>query len=393
MIGLYLTIAIVGGTVHTGDGETLEEATVRLEDGRSTAVGKGTAPAGATVFDAKGKVVTPGLIESRSRLGLIEIEGVAATRDDNFGGPSPVRAAYRVRDSFNPYSMVLPIQRAGGVTSFVATPNGGLISGQAAAFAMHAHAEPIADPVGLVLNLGGNGGGARGAALHQLRTVLADARLLLKQGKAFERNQLRALSAHHLDLRALEPVLKGEVPLLVSVNRRADIEALLRLAAEEKLKIVLFGAAEAWLVAEALAKAKVPVVLRPSDNLPHNFDQLSARHDAVKILDEAGVEVAIATFSTHNARKLRQWAGNAVRSGLKPAQALKAITATPARILGLKDRGTIAVGKVADVVLWSGDPFELSTHAEQVLVEGRPSPGPHRQQLLFERYRQLPPSF
>ena len=153
---------------------------------------------------------------------------------------------------------------------------------------------------------------------------------------------------------------------------------------------MIVGGREAWLEAESLAKAQVPVVIDPSANLPGSFDALRTRHDAVAILSRAGVKVAISTFSTHNARKLRQWAGNAIRSGLSRAEALKAVTSTPANILGLKERGAIQKGRVADLVVWSGDPFELSSEAEQVIIGGRLMSSNHRQRALFERYRTLP---
>ncbi len=201
---------------------------------------------------------------------------------------------------------------------------------------------------------------------------------------------MRRLAAGRLDLKALKPVLQGKMPLMIGVNRQSDIRTALRLAEEYRLRIVIMGGREAWLEAENIARAQVPVVIDPSANLPGNFDALKTRHDAVSILSRAGVRVAISTFSTHNARKLRQWAGNAVRSGLSPAIALQSVTSIPAEILGLSDRGIISKGRIADIVVWSGDPFELSSHAEHVIIGGRVMPRSHRQHALFERYRTLP---
>jgi imidazolonepropionase-like amidohydrolase len=165
------------------------------------------------------------------------------------------------------------------------------------------------------------------------------------------------------------------------------------LAAEERVRLVLVGATEAWMVAEQIAAAKVPVIVDASANLPSNFDMVHARSDAAALLHRAGVKVVLSTFDAHNVRKLRQWAGNAVRDGLPHAEALKAVTSAPAEVLGIPDRGVLAKGKIANLVVWSGDPFELSTRAEQVVVQGRPVPANHRQRALFERYRTVPPPY
>ena len=190
-------------------------------------------------------------------------------------------------------------------------------------------------------------------------------------------------------LKAMKRVLDGTIPLMVGVNRRSDIVSALRLMEEFGIRIVIVGGREAWLEAEQLAKLKVPVILDPSANLPGNFDALRTRHDAAVLLDKAGVDFAISTFSTHNARKLRQWAGNAIRSGLSGARAMRSVTSAAARIIGLEGRGLIKKGYWADIVVWSGDPFELSTQAEQVIISGQFMPKQHRQQALFQRYRTI----
>ncbi len=389
---LAAAIAIVGGTVHTGDGLTVKDATVLIEGDRIIAVGQLPAPAGALVIDARGKIVTPGLIEAQSTLGLVEISGVGPSNDTDMGGKHPIRAANRVVDSYNPFSPVIPIQRVEGVTTIVAAPHGGLISGQSAAYDLWPDAEPIA-PVAIGLNLGGRDGGARGAALLRLRELTQDARRYGKDRRAFDQNRFRPVRASRLDLEALQPVLRREVPLAVRVSRRADILTMLRVAQEERVRLVLVGALEAWTLADRLAAAKVGVVLDPSANLPFNLDAVHTREDAVVRLHAAGVPVALSTFSAHNVRKLRQWAGNAVRAGLPRDAALAAVTSTPARLFGLTDHGRLTKGAIANVVVWSGDPFELSTRAEHVFVRGHRAPKMHRQRALFDRYRKVPPPY
>lgn len=389
---LSAAIAIVGGTVHTGDGLTVKDATVVIDGGRVVAVGKVPAPAGATVVDARGKVVTPGLVDAQTTLGLVEIEGVAPSNDTDLGGRHPIRAAYRAVDAYNPFSPVIASQRVEGVTTIVAAPVGGLVSGQSAAYDLLGDA-PIAAPVGIGVFLGGRDDGSRGGAILKLREVLEDARRYGKDRRAFEQNRFRAVAASRLDLEALQPVVAGRLPLTVRVGRRADILTVLRLAREEKVRIVLVGAHEAWLVADQLAAARVPVLVDASANLPFDLDAVHTRADSPALLHAAGVTIALSTFDAHNVRKLRQWAGNAVREGLPFDVALAAVTSVPADIFGLAGHGRIAKGAVANVVVWSGDPFELSTRAEQVIVRGEVAPPMHRQRALFERYRTVPPPY
>jgi len=392
---LAASIALVGATVHPGDGPAVQDALVLINGDAVVSVTTGGAPPpGAMVIDARGKTITPGFIESWTQLGLVEIEGIEATRDDNAGG-DPVRAAHRVVDAFNPASEVIPVQRAHGITAAVVAPNGGQISGQAAVFELDApegSSGLVAANVGVVFTYGATGGPSRSAVLAGLRELFADARAFARNRAAWEKNQYRSLAASHLDLEALLPVLDGQVPLLVHVARKADILAILDLAKTERVRVVLVGATEAWQVAETLARAQVPVVIDPVENAPESFDRLGARADAAALLERAGVTVLLSTFSTHNARKLRQWAGNAVREGMTHAGALRAVTAAPAQVFGLKRLGTLRPGQRADLVVWSGDPFEPLTQVERVLIGGRDVSLRHRQRALAERYRLLPPA-
>jgi len=392
---LAASIALVGATVHPGDGPAVPDATVVIDGDAVVSVTQGGAPpTGATVIDARGKVVTPGFIESWTQLGLVEIEGIESTRDDDAGG-DPVRAAHRVVDAFNAASEVIPVQRAHGITAAVVAPNGGQIAGQAAAFELDAPEGGnglVAPNVGVVFSYGATGGPSRSAVLADLRELFADARVFARNRAAWEKNQYRPLAASHLDLEALQPILDGQVPLLVHVARKADILAILDLAKTERIRVVLIGATEAWQVADMLARAQVPVVIDPVENAPESFDRLGARADTAALLERAGVTVLLSTFSTHNARKLRQWAGNAVREGMTHAGALRAVTAAPAQVFGLKRLGTLRPGQRADLVVWSGDPFEPLTQVERVLIGGRDISLRHRQRALAERYRLLPPA-
>lgn len=389
--------AIVGARVYTEPGAVIENATIVVRDGRVRAIGPSVpVPAGVRRIDATGKVVTAGLIDSSTRMGLVEVDLEESTVDGRFGrgGADVVHAAYRAVDGYNPRSVAIPIGRAGGVTSVVTAPEGGLISGTAAWAQLvdDAPADAIVAPaVAMYANLGEDAAGSlHSMAVERLRELLADAVDYARRQAAYERNQTRGFAAERLDLIALGPVVQGRMPLVVRAHRASDIRAALRLARELRLRLVIEGGTEAWMLASELAAARVGVILDPTANLPSSFDRVYVRDDAATVLAAAGVDVALSSLgSASNVRILRQLAGIAVAQGLAPEAALAAITTVPARLFGL-DRGHLRPGAVADLVIWSGDPFELSTRAEQVFVAGKSQSARTRQTLLLERYRKLP---
>jgi imidazolonepropionase-like amidohydrolase len=191
-------------------------------------------------------------------------------------------------------------------------------------------------------------------------------------------------------LEALVPVLRGERPLVITAHRVSDIEAALRLADELKLKIILSGASEAWLLAGELARRHVPVILDPMGGLPVRFDRLHARDDQAARLARAGVPVMFSTFSAHQVRLLWQQAGNAVRFGMDHDAAIRAITEVPASAFGLHGYGKIEPNAVANLVVWEGDPLETSGRPLHVFVHGREASLETRQTRLLERYRTVP---
>lgn len=399
------TLAVVGGTVHTlGPAGTLAPATVLIEDGRIVAVGEVAVPPGARVVDAAGKVVTPGLMDSMSGIGLVEISLEAATRDTATELPR-LTAAFDVAEAVNPRSTLIAVNRVEGLTRALVAPSprGGPIAGRAAV--IHLGPGPgtvVATPAALVVALGERGaelaGGSRAATLLLLREALADARDFAAHREAWESAARRPYAPSRLDLEALAPVVAGELPVAAWVHRAADIEAVLRLAEAEGLRLVVVGGAEAWRVAPALAAAGVPVVLDPLANLPASFEQLGATLENAARLAAAGVTVAFTSGDSHNGRNLRQAAGNAVAHGLPWQTGLAAITANPAEIWGVAESyGTLEPGRDADLVVWDGDPLEVTTAAERVFIRGREVSPESRQTLLRDRYRELggsrPPAY
>ena len=231
-------------------------------------------------------------------------------------------------------------------------------------------------------------GGARSAAILRLREALQDAADFAANRKAFEAGDRREYSLSRLDLEALVPVVRGELPLVVTADRASDIVAALRLAKELKLRLILAGVAEGWMVAGEIAAADVPVLVEPLDNLPSSFEQLGATIANAARLRTAGVRVAFMNGDAHNARNVRQSAGNAVANGMTWHDALAALTTVPASIWGIAERyGSLEPGKDADLVIWDGDPLEVTTYADVVLIRGVEIPMESRQTLLRDRYR------
>ncbi|MBI1968176.1 MAG: amidohydrolase family protein [Gemmatimonadetes bacterium] len=397
---LSQTIAITGGTVFPVSGPKIENATVLIRDGKIAAVGPTVAiPSDASRIDARGKWVTPGLIDGGGQLGLTEIGAVTSTNEGAFHG-NDVAASFNVAEGINPASNLVPVTRVEGITTALAAPAGGLILGQAVIIDLDGptiEAMLVKSPAAMVINLSegakGAGGGSRAGVAARLRRVLNDALEYSRRKTDYTRAQMQALAAPGADLEALLPVLRGELPVVVMANRRSDIETAVRITREYKLKLILAGAQEGWMVAPAIAAAGVPVLVQPLDNIP-SYDALGVRYENAAALARAGVKVVLLETDSHNSRNLRQQAGNAVSYGMTWDQALRAVTLTPAEVFGVADRyGSLEVGKVANVVVWSGDPFEFGTSVERVLIRGRDIPLRSRQTELLDRYRTLPPKY
>ncbi len=398
-------LAIFGATIHTlGPLGTIRGGTIVIEEGTIRAVGADVPiPAGATRIDATGKVITPGLFDSLSRIGLVEVSQVDGTADAQSENDR-ITAALSVADALNPESSLIAINRIEGLTHALVAPEVGasLIAGQAAVIQLGGGELVLRSPAAMLAVLGETGaekaGGSRAGAILLLREALADARDWADHRADWEKGARRSYALSRLDLEALGPVARGEMPMMIQAHRASDLLAALRLAKEEKLNLILAGADEGWRVAAEIAAAGVPVVLNPLDDLPTSFEALGARLDNAARMKAAGVRIAFATFDAHNARNLRQAAGNAAANGLPWLDALAAMTIEPAKIWGVSERlGSLEPGKEATLVIWDGDPLEVTTFPEQVIVRGASLPQRSRQIELRDRYRtlsgELPPAF
>ena len=296
-----------------------------------------------------------------------------------------LRPEFDVRTAYNPHSTVIPVTRIEGYTWTLlgASRSGSIIGGQGQAVTLDGEFGAfLGDPV-LFIDIGadasGQSHGSRAAQWMLLNQAMEEAQssdlrwspepLLTTTGR-------RALAG-----------FSGAGIVIFNADRASDILQVLSFAEKRGISPVISGGAEAWMVAEQLAEAGVPVLLDPLLNLPGSFDQHAARLDNAAILHEAGVTISFHSGETHNARKLRQAAGNAVANGLPYEAALAALTSNPARIFGLGDGiGTVQENSRADLVIWSGDPLEVTSTAEQVIISGKRIPMISRQTLLRDRY-------
>lgn len=399
------TVAITGGTLYPVSGPRIENATIILSDGVITAMGTNvTIPANARRIDATGKWITPGLVATSTSLGVVEVGSVRDTRDVGARGKDNIAAAFRVWDAFNPNATSLPVARQdGGITTAGVMPSGGMVAGLGAVFDLREGAPVEAmlrkAPAAMVVRLddaAAAGSGSRAEALARLRTLLRDARDFNLKRVQYDAGSLRELSASRADLDAMQLVLKGTIPMVITADRASEILNAIAIGKEFGIRIVIASGAEAWSVAPQLAAAKVPVLTGAMNNIPESFNALGQRQENLALLRTAGVQVAIlgngaGGEENFNVRNLRYEAGNAVAYGMSWDDALRAITLAPAEILGVGDRvGSLAVGKAANVVIWSGDPFEYATQPERVFVGGRDTRVVTRQEQLTARYRNLP---
>ena len=396
-------VLIRNATVHTAGAQgTLHDTDVLIQGGTIRAIGKAlAAPAGAQVVDAAGRPLTPALFAGITGIGLEEVSGESPTVDNAVSlADQPLRPEFDVTLAYNPASVLVPVARVEGLgfTLLAANAGKGFVAGQGGVVRLDGSADPVGPRalfVGLDAGAAELGGKSRASLWMLLEQMIAEAR-----------GRMPADSPHALLTPAgratLARYLNGQGRIVVRIDRAADIRQLLRWAERERVRVAIAGGAEAWQLAPQIAQARVPVFVDALVDLPASFDQIGATLRNAALLQAAGVEVGFTQSgdASHNARKVRQLAGNAVANGLPWEAGLAGLTRVPAQALGVGDRlGSIAVGRSADLVLWSGDPLDVAHTAQQVWLGGRAMPMRSRQTELRDRYLQgsgesgLPPAY
>jgi len=395
------TTAITGGKIVIGDGSApIEGGTVLIRGGRVVAAGANVAiPADAQRIDATGKWVTPGIFAGFSRIGLVEVGAVSQTNDTE-ADKSVFSAALDIQYAVNPFASPISVNRAAGVTRAVVSPDSGssIFGGYGAVIDLGQDENPITEARAFqFVELGEAGhrraGGSRAAAHILFRALLEEARTYARNPAVFDSDLLKAS-----DAKALLPVINGSTKLLVHVESANDILKVLDLRKDfPALDLVLVGANEGWRVAEHIAAAGVPVLASALSDLPYGFEDLSATQSNIGRMKDAGVRVAIGMINDRDAHQLRysvQYAGNLVAltkvpraTGLTWDEAFAAISSVPAEIMDMGGQlGSLKAGRKADVVIWTGDPLELSTQVEKVMIDGVDQSLSNRQMRLRDRY-------
>lgn len=402
--------AVTGATVAIGDGSApITGGTVLVRGGKIVAAGRNVViPAGVPVIDGTGKWVTPGLVTAMTDLGLVDV-GAVDESNDSYASTARFSAGLDVSLAIDPDAPPVAVSRAAGITRAGVAPiaANAIFAGQGAVIDLAQNGPGTVSPRAFQLvELGERGsdlaGGSRVAAQALLRNALREARDLSqrqpgKDAAGQTAGQPNDALLTRVDAAALIPVVTGKQPLFVHVERAADIRGVLALGREfPALRLVIVGAGEGWRVASELAAAKVPVLASALADLPNTFETLAATQSNVGRMTAAGVKVALGGFYDNDQpRYAPQFAGNLVglsrvpgAAGLSWGQALAAITSVPADILGESAAfGSLKPGLTADVVLWDGDPLEVSSAPVTIFIDGKPQLLVNHQSRLRQRYR------
>ena len=375
------SLAIINATIHTSTEQgVLKGASIVMDNGKITAINPAEVSADE-IIDANGKIVTPGFIASNNQRGLVEVGAVAGSRD---AGDDKAGIDFDVSLAYNAHSSLIPYARKGGVTRDVITPYGGdsIFAGLASVVDLSGSLESdVQKQAALVVHLGERRKGSRAFTLQTLINKLdAHQTKLSKKDKKDD-------DKPSTEDKVMAKVLSGDMPLVISVSRAADIIELIKVKEQFGVNLVLSGAQDAVVVKEHIAKANIPVIISAMDNLPGSFDSLHANLNNAGLLEKAGVKVLLTVGgdASHNIYQLRYDAGNAVSYGMSQQGALKAVTSNVADVFGI-NAGSIEVGKAADVVMWTNDPFEISSNVSRMFINGTEVSTQSRQDKLRDRY-------
>jgi len=412
------TFAIVGARVVPVSGPVVENGTVVIQNGKIVAVGVGVAvPAGAEKIDGKGLSIFPGMIDASTAMGLAEIgQGANATVDVSEVGTMNANA--KAIMGVNPHSSHVNVTRVNGITSVLAAPSGGLISGQAAVINLNGstQADMAVDGVaGLVINyprviggggFGGGGGGfgggqgaqvdfneavrRRDAQIDDLKKIFKSAENYARAVEAYAKDKNLPAPQTDLKYEAMVPYVRGQRPIFFTVERERDIRSVAKFVAEMKVKGIIVGGQEAWRAADDLKKNNISVIYTNIYSLPvREDDAYDSLYEAPSKMQQAGVRFCISTGDQGaEVRDLPYQAGLAGAYGLSPDEALKSVTLYPAQILGVADKlGSIETGKMANIVVTDGDILDPRTNIKYLFINGRLLPLTSRHTELFDSFK------
>lgn len=378
-------------------GKWLQDAKVSVRNGVIQSINSESPAGDVTQIDGKGQYLTPGLIDSYSNVGLYNIANDSLSQDIRTNNAQP-HPDFQAADALDADSVRIPLKRLGGVTTSIIGIQGGIAASTGLAYDMVEGGGFSKTPVALFGTVEKtedreHKSKNRAEIWSQLRTLIGDASYYMKNKNAYFAGNAPPLSLPYRQLEAMIPVLTGEVPWILYADRADDIQKIIALKERShskglKIQFVIAGASESWMVADQLKEHKIPVMMAPNDQHAFNFSKARARFDLAAYLQSKGVTLIITDTNDHGANRLNQEAGMAVRYGLSPEDALTAITETPSTVFKL-NRGVIAPNKVANLVLWNGNPLEPTSSPEKIWIAGKDQSLVNRQTQLAEKYLKL----
>ena len=350
---------------------------------------------GDLVINGTGKILTPGIISTDTEIGIVEIGALSVTRDDS---SNLYQIGFSIYDAFNPNSVLIPWNRSNGITSTLTLPQNtnSPIGGLGSFFVLDSSLEISGSKdVVMIGRVGGSGSKSRAETFAIIEDLLefassidsSDMKTYKDIAEIIDGSPIaETMDLHPRDLKALHKLVNDELPLIIKANRASDLLKLIKLKEEYDLNLIIMGAQEAGLVASRIAESKIPLIINPINNIPESFDELGANIELAGKLEDLGITLMFNAPRDHNYHLIRQGAGVAVANGMSYAGALKALTLSPVEVFKLGNRGQIAPGKIADLIIWDADPLEPSSMPEKVFINGEDIDLTSRMSRLTERY-------
>ena len=350
---------------------------------------------GDLVINGTGKILTPGIISTDTEIGIVEIGALSVTRDDS---SNLYQIGFSIYDAFNPNSVLIPWNRSNGITSTLTLPQNtnSPIGGLGSFFVLDSSLEISGSKdVVMIGRVGGSGSESRAETFAIIEDLLefassidsSDMKTYKDIAEIIDGSPIaESMELHPRDLKALYKLVNDELPLIIKANRASDLLKLIKLKEKYDLNLIIMGAQEAGLVARRIAESKIPLIINPINNIPESFDELGANIELAGKLEDLGITLMFNAPRDHNYHLIRQGAGVAVANGMSYAGALKAITLSPVEVFNLGNRGEIASGKIADLIIWDADPLEPSSMPEKVFINGKDIDLTSRMSRLTERY-------
>ena len=381
-------------TIYDGKNNDAFIGNVLIEDNKISRVSTSNLR-GDIVIDATGKILTPGIIPTDTDIGIVEIGALSVTRDDS---SDLYQIGFSIFDAFNPNSVLIPWNRSNGVTSTLTLPQNtdSPIGGLGSFFVLDSNIEISGSKdVVMIGRVGASGGESRAETFSIIEDLLEFASSLDSRdmetykeiAELIDNSPIaETMELHPRDLQALYRLVNDNLPLIISANRASDLLKLIEIKRKYNLNLIIMGAQEAGLVANQIAENDIPLIINPINNIPESFDELAANIELAAKLEKLEITIMFNAPRSHNFHLVRQGAGVAVANGMSYAGAIKALTLSPVEVFNLGDRGQIAQGKIADLVIWDADPLEPSSMPEKVFINGKDVDLTSRMTRLTDRY-------